>query len=152
MKVIFVIGMANAGKSTYIKEHLSEFHKVDLYDYQENIKTFADIWKSYEDVKDEVIEQLKTHDTVVFEHTLLKAERRAYYIEAFKEAYPDVELEVILCHPDLNTFKRNARNRHGVPLNDTRLENIYEDALSILEKPTESEGFTKVTEISNNKL
>ena len=147
MKVIFVMGIANAGKSTYIKEHLSEFPKVDLFDYQENIKTFDDIWKSYEDVKDEVIKQLKTHDTVVFEHTLLKAERRAYYIEAFKEAYHEVELEIILCHPDLETYKRNARNRHGVPLHDKMLENLYEDALSVLEKPTEAEGFSKVTEI-----
>lgn len=147
MKVIFVIGMANAGKSTYIKKHLSENPKVDLYDYQENIKTFDDILKSYEAVKDEVIEQLMIHDTVVFEHTLLKAVRRAYYIDAFKSVYPDVELEVILCHPDLDTFKRNARKRHGVPLHDTMLENLYEDALSVLEKPTEAEGFTKVTEI-----
>lgn len=147
MKVIFVMGIANAGKSTYIKEHLSEFPKVDLFDYQENIKTFDDIWKSYEDVKDEVIKQLQTHDTVVFEHTLLKAVRRAYYIEAFKAVYPDVELEVILCHPDLETFKRNARNRHGVPLHDTMLENIYDDALSVLEKPTKEEGFSTVTEI-----
>ena len=48
MKVIFVMGIANAGKSTYIKEHLSEFPKVDLFDYQENIKTIDDILKSLE--------------------------------------------------------------------------------------------------------
>ena len=104
-------------------------------------------FKSYEAVKDEVIEQLTIHDTVVFEHTLLKAVRRAYYIDAFKAVYPDVELEVILCHPDLETYKRNARNRHGVPLHDTMLENIYDDALSVLEKPTKEEGFSTVTEI-----
>ena len=64
-----------------------------------------------------------------------------------KQSIPDVELEVILCHPDLETFKRNARKRHGVPLHDKMLENLYEDALSVLEKPTEAEGFSKVTEI-----
>ena len=30
---------------------------------------------------------------------------------------------------------------------DKMLENLYEDALSVLEKPTEAEGFSKVTEI-----
>ena len=46
-------------------------------------------------------------------------------IDAFKAVYPDVELEVILCHPDLETFKRNARKRHGVSLHDKILENLY---------------------------
>lgn len=147
MKVLFVMGIANAGKSTYIKNHLSDFPKVDLYKYQENIKTIDDIWKSYEDVKDEVIKQLKTNDTVVCEHTLLKAERRAYYIEAFKEAYPDIELEIILCHPNLEAYKRNARRRHAVELNDEYLENRYEENVSVLEKPTKAEGFTKVKEV-----
>lgn len=32
-------------------------------------------------------------------------------------------------------------------LHDTMLENIYEEALSVLEKPTKEEGFSTVTEI-----
>ena len=57
--IIFVIGPACSGKSTYINKYYPNYKKVDLYDYQSNSKTIPEILKSYEECKKALIEALK---------------------------------------------------------------------------------------------
>lgn len=144
-KVIFVMGIPCSGKSTYIKNNFPDATAIDLYDYQANIQTIEDVWKSYEAVKDEIIKRLESEDLVICEHTLLKAERREYYLHALKEAYPGINCEIILCRTDIDTYKRNHVARHGEPATDDFIKNRYNGFLEVLEEPTESEGFSKVS-------
>ena len=138
------MGIPCSGKSTYIKSNFPDIETVDLYDYQENINTIEDVWKSYEAVKDELIKKLQTEDFVICEHTLLKLERREYYLHALQEAYPEITFEIILCCPSFDEYKRNHIARHGGPETDEFIENRYNGFLEVLEEPTEAEGFSKV--------
>lgn len=144
-KVIFVIGIPCSGKSSYIKNNFPDATAIDLYDYQANIQTIEDVWKSYEAVKDEIIKRLESEDVVICEHTLLKAERREYYLHALKETYPGINFEIILCQPDIDTYKRNHVARHGEPATDDFIDNRYNGFLEVLEEPIETEGFSKVS-------
>ena len=144
-KVIFVMGIPCSGKSSYIQNNFPDVATIDLYDYQANIQTIEDVWKSYESVKDEIIKRLGNEDVVICEHTLLKAERREYYIHALKEAYPKINCEIILCRPDIDAYKRNYMARHGEPVTDDFIKNRYDGFLEVLEEPTEAEGFSKVS-------
>ena len=144
-KVIFVMGIPCSGKSTYIQNNFPDATAIDLYDHQASIQTIEDVWKSYESVKDEIIKRLKNEDVVICEHTLLKAERREYYLHALKETYPEIAFEIILCQPDIDTYKRNYVARHGKPVTDDFIKNRYNGFLEVLEEPTEAEGFSKVS-------
>lgn len=144
-EVIFVMGIPCSGKSTYIKNNFPGVAAVDLYDYQENIKTIEDVWKSYEVVKDELIKKLQTEDLVVCEHTLLRAERREYYLHALQEAYPEIIFEIILCSPSFDEYKRNYIKRHEKTFVDELIKDNYDNYMEVLEEPTEAEGFSKVS-------
>ena len=58
-EVIFVIGIAGSGKSTYIKNNYPDYKKIDLYDYQSHFMCVAEVLQSYEDCKRDVVEAVK---------------------------------------------------------------------------------------------
>lgn len=137
-EVVFVIGVSCAGKSTYIKKYYSDYKKVDLYDYQRKAMSVADVWQSYEDCKQELIESMKTCDKVVMEHTLLKKIRRIPYIEAVRQ-FEDVHLTCVLINPSVDRILENEELRG---LHKSR-EGIL-DNLEILEIPEDGDGFDKI--------
>ena len=148
MKIIFVIGPACAGKSTYIKNNFSDFEKIDLYDFQKDYPFlgYEEVVESYDKCKDALIEAIKSNKNVVMEHTLLRAIRREVYIDAVKEL-GDYKIECVLIKPSAEVLADRQKQR-GIPYSIERAK----DELDVLEDPTEDEGFSKITIIEYNDL
>lgn len=142
MRIIFVMGIAGSGKSTYIKENFTDFTVVDLYDFQQNCYTIQDCWKSYMDAKDALIEAIKKGENVILEHTLLKAERRKIYVDAVREI-TNVPIEIILINPEFNVLVERHKKRN-IYLSDDYIKSN----LDVLEIPTKEEGFETISIIN----
>lgn len=140
MKISIVMGIAGAGKSTYIKEHFEDIKVIDLFDFQEDINLFStdDIMKSYEACRDALIEEIKKGNDVVLEHTLLKAKRRKMYIDAIREV-TDAPIECILIYPKKEELKRRKIKR-----NIFSCDEHIDAEISTLEIPKVEEGFSNV--------
>lgn len=144
MRIIFVMGPACAGKSTFIKENFPEFKKIDLYDFQERWVTVENVMKSYEECLKALLDVIKNKEDVVLEHTFLKAIRRKAYIDAIKEI-TDTPIEAYFLFPSDEELKENAKQR-GIKLNEKTIQ-LYRE---IAEFPTIEEGFAQVTLIRKN--
>lgn len=149
MKITFVMGIACSGKSTYISENFKDRKIIDLYDFQENKFTYQEIYNSYIETENALIKAIKNGEDVVLEHTLLKGIRRKMYIDAVREI-TDEPIEIILINPEIKTMVNRRAERFGLSLDIE--PNCFEDLelqikeeLSVLEIPTEDEGFSNVT-------
>ena len=110
MNVYFVIGPSCAGKSTYIQNNLPDVLKIDLLDYQKDPFSVSDIFKSYEDCKNALIEAVKTGKDVVLEHTMLMSKRRPPYIEAVRQNC-DCKLICIVLKPNVKDLQERQEKR-----------------------------------------
>lgn len=138
MKIIFVMGFAGSGKSTYIKEQFKDMKVLDLYDYQENCWTYDTVWDSYMRIKDDLIEAIKNNEDVVMEHTLLKAIRRKIYIDAVREV-TDCPISIVFVNPTREVLKERRKKR-GLNFGDKNIDMEME----VLEAPSLEEGFDKI--------
>ncbi len=140
MQIIFVIGPACAGKSTYIKNNFPNFKVIDLYDFQKNYTFlgYNECFESYEKCKDALIEAIKNNENVVMEHTLLKAIRRKVYIDAVKEL-GDYGIECICIKPSPEVLNKRKELRNI----KSKIEWDKEE-LDLLEIPTIEEGFSNI--------
>lgn len=145
MKVTFVIGVAGAGKSTFIKNNFDKDTAIiNLYNYQKNmLLTFKNLQKSYEDCMEDLKKACKEGKDVVLEHTLLKKMRRLPYIQAVREV-TDAPIDIVVLNPSAETVKER-RAKRGI--NDT-IENIRQD-IEILEFPDADEGYNSITYIED---
>lgn len=143
MSIIIVAGPTCAGKSTFIKENFADREIVDLFDFQENIVFFStdSIMRSYEECRDALIQKIKEGKQVVLEHTLLKAIRRKFYIDAIREITNE-PIEIYFLIPEREIYREQLRKRKQ-PTDDDFIDSSY----SILEIPTKEEGYDKVTVI-----
>ena len=145
MKIIFVIGPAGSGKSTYIKKNFPDAKVVDLWDFQENLRRFSveEIFETYKMAEDALKETIKknlnTDNTVILEHTLLKAKRRPQYIGAVR-SITDVPIEVHVMNPSIEIYKERCKSKGISP----RI-----DELELLEIPVEEEGFSYIKVIKD---
>lgn len=139
-KVIFVIGAPCSGKTHFIREHYPEAKVIDLWDYQkeEPFLTLPVVIESYRKAKEAVTEAIQSaeEDIVVLEHTMLRAKRRAEYIEAVKK-YDGVTLLCYAIMPDDKTHRRYCESR------ECRYGHI-KAARDIFEIPKVEEGFDEV--------
>ncbi len=140
MQIIFVIGPACAGKSTYIKNNFPDFKVIDLYDFQKDYAFlgYDECVKSYEKCKDALIEAIKNNENVVMEHTLLRAIRREVYINAVKEL-GDYEIECVCIKPSPEVLNKRKELRNI----KSKIEWDKEE-LDFLEIPTIEEGFSNI--------
>lgn len=147
MRITFVMGMACAGKSTYIKEHFPNTTVIDLYDFQKNKKFlgYDEIATSYEECKDAVLKAIKRGEDVVMEHTLLKAIRRKPYIDAIREI-TDAPIDIVLINPELHTLAARSQRRGSFSS-----ESYLKSNLEILEIPTKEEGFENITIVEDKE-
>lgn len=147
-KVVFVMGIAGSGKSTYIKENFKDYKIIDLYDFQKDKLMFSvdDVWKTYVEAKDAILEAIKNNEDVVLEHTLLRAERRKFYIDAIREI-SNIPIEIILINPSIENLERNYSIRYPEKKKKYLKEHILQN-LEVLEIPSIEEGFDRVTIIS----
>lgn len=141
--IIFVIGPACSGKSTYINKYYPNYKKIDLYDYQSNSRTIPDILKSYEECKKALIEALKENDNVILEHTLLRTIRREPYIQAVREITTD-PINCIVMYPSPEILVKNSEKRK-LNFNIETAKNY----LNTLELPTNNDGFNKIDIITS---
>lgn len=137
-----VMGIPCSGKSYFIEKNFPNIKKIDLYDYQKEL-SYDKIWDSYVAVKDEIIKCIKNKEDFIVEHTLLRAERRKYYIDEIRKVTDeDIALYFVSC--DDKTYKEHC-NKRGIPY-------ICLDEnpnMEILEKPMLSEGFKEIHFIEN---
>ena len=140
----FVIGPACSGKSKFIETQFPHALVIDLWDFQKDYKLFniENILQSYKKAKDALITTIEANpgSDIVLEHTLLKAARRAPYLDEVRE----VTNQQIVCYvlkPDIETYEKFCQERE-VP------ESYYE--FELLEMPSKGEGFEKIFVIKPN--
>lgn len=143
--IVFVMGPACAGKSTFIKHNFPDFKKIDLYDYeQKNGFSFEGVYQAYEECRIDLIDAVNKKENVVLEHTLLKAIRRKVYIDSIREI-TDEDIVAYFIYPSDKQLESNAKKRN-ISFFKGELENIRE----IAEMPTIDEGFSEVNIITKN--
>ena len=169
MKTVrFIIGPPSAGKTTERQNNpdLRELPFVDLYDIQYELypetggSNTDEVWRSYEASRERLLALLDENDDVVFEHTLLKKQRRPYYIDAIREKYPDAVLVCYYVYPEREEHAyRSEKRRLILDGRESEIENLR-DKMSegngsygqmewdMFEVPEESDGFDKVVHIS----
>ena len=111
-QVIFVMGAPGSGKSTFIKKNLSfkNFQVLDLFDFQnEFMNTAKKVAMSYIALKKKLLELINNDESVIVEHTLLKAKRRAYYLKALKRYR--VPITGYFLDPSIEEFKKRKTGR-----------------------------------------
>lgn len=141
-----VMGMPFSGKSHFIKKHFPNLKKIDLFDFQQEYMTVEQCWQSYVDAKDAMINAIKNKEGFVFEHTLLKAIRRQYYIEEIRKV-TDEPIEIYCINCDKETYIEHSKMR-----NTPSSEFMYNVNIETLEIPTKDEGFENVFIITNNTI
>ena len=131
-KIHFVLGPSGCGKTVFIKQHpvLSALPRYDILSYQTLLNsswTARSILESYVVHRRAWLNFIESHPTadVVVEHTLLRAVRRAYYLDKVK----DLGYHVVCWCP-------------------TRPEGALDPAWDVFERPTHEEGFNEIKEIS----
>ena len=139
MNVYFVIGPSCAGKSTYIQNNFPNVLKIDLLDYQKDLFSISDVFKSYEDCKNALIEAVKTGKDVVLEHTMLMCKRRPPYIEAVRQNC-DCKLICIVLKPSARKLQNRQKKQYGYRPDITHAKEM----LNILEIPSKDEGFDEI--------
>lgn len=140
MPITIVMGPPCSGKSTFIKENFKDSTVIDLFNFQARTRpSFDSVWKSYVDCAEKLKECIKEgKKNIVLEHTLLRKERREWYISQIREVSND-DIEIYCIVPSKDTLIKRAKSRHR-PITDISAE----DVLNILEIPTKDEGYSKV--------
>ena len=136
--VVFVIGPACAGKSTFIQNNFPDYKVINLYDYQKHFMTVDEVWESYLKCRDDLKDAIKNNENVVLEHTLLKKERRVMYIEAVKEV-TDSPIDIYVMLPDIETLLERRKERKIITS-----RKMTESELEMCDIPTHEDGFNKI--------
>lgn len=144
MRIVFVMGPACGGKSTFINKNFSEFKKIDLFDFQTDFMSVEEVAESYKRCMEALLDVIRNNEDVVLEHTFLKAKRRKVYIDAIKQI-TNVPIEAYFIFPSDEEMIKNARQR-GIRLTNTTINGYRE----IADFPTVDEGFETVTIITKN--
>lgn len=142
-QVIFVMGMSGVGKSFYIKEQFPHAHVLDLLDFQKALWADGEllsterhlelVWQSYHDLRSAISKALAEHPIVIVEHTLLRAERRAFYLDVLK----DGEAKII------GHFLTTTQEKY-LERNPGRGSYWYTGACEVQEIPTKAEDFDEL--------
>lgn len=129
MKLIFMSGPAGVGKSTHIKQHLSDATIVSGDAI--GIELGLEHEPNNGQVINTIIERVKQHmkdqeDTIVIDATMLNRTRRASILDQVRPDKTGYEVEVVMLHKPLAEIKRQNNQRTGserVP--DEHIENMY---------------------------
>lgn len=137
--------MSGSGKTTFIKENFPNHKVLDIWEYQnvfynmynedKHIPFVDRVLKSYELLKESILTEVKKkeYSTIIVEHTLLKANRREYYLTELISH--NVDIIAYFISPSKETFFKNNPKRN---IND------YDNSKQIQEIPNEIEGFNEI--------
>lgn len=150
MAIRIVMGTAYSGKSYFAKTHFPEALKLDIYEYQKQVKSegglldsFATLYEANERIKKDLVNAVAEHKDVVMEHTLFKCKRRIVYVDAVREVSEE-PIEIYLMRPSEDRLKANILERDGdKDDNDDFLKRLISLQKEI-EMPNPAEGFSKI--------
>lgn len=138
-KVIFVAGIAGAGKTTFIKNNFPNYEKLDMFDYQSKYTFLGpkEMLMCITESKGHLIKLIKQGKNVVFESTFLTKRQRKTYLKAIKKFNP-YTIIYYLDKSDEEIYKNNEKRK-------TYMDSyMLEQCREILEIPQLSEGFNEV--------
>ena len=127
MTIHFVIGPAGSGKTTYRVREFPQLWAVDIHRHQwwlGNDSPSRDVRLSYSTHRRAVMRHALIGWDFVIEHTMLRAQRRAYYINKLRA-------NRLVCH--YTTWPGCCPD----------------DVMDVYELPTIAEGFDELVEIPN---
>lgn len=128
-KIHFVIGPAGSGKSTYIAKDFKGYICLDIWHYQKHLTLGSGttaILRSYATHRRDCINIANAiKGDFVIEHTLLRPERRKYYIDKLKK------FGSLICHYTTDT-------------------GWFSEAELVYKHPTLEEGFNELIEVIRN--
>lgn len=161
--VTFVIGAPATGKTTFINNHFSDSGNtviLDIYNYQQaaykeagfskNIplgQEFKCLYKANENLLVDIIKALQEGKNVVVEQTLYKAKRRIAYIDAIRNSFENIAIEVYVMCPSDSVWEAYISERNLID----SIQRLRANAKEI-EFPNPSEGFDEIYEVINNKI
>ena len=162
--VTFVIGAPATGKTTFINNHFSDSGNtviLNVYDYQQaaykeagfskNIPLgrheFKCLYKANQNLLFDIIKALQEGKNVVVEQTLYKAKRRIAYIDAIRNSFENIAIEVYVMCPSDAVWEEHINERKLID----SIQRLRANAKEI-EFPNPSEGFDKIYEVINNDI
>ena len=150
MSIRIIMGTAYSGKSYFTQNHFPESLKLDIYEYQHQVKSecilpdgFATLYEANERIKKDLVDAVAQHKDVVMEHTLFKCKRRIVYVDAIREI-SDEPIELYLMWPSEELLKSNIQKRDGDREDNDYFFEQMKNIQKEIEMPNPAEGFSKI--------
>lgn len=155
-KIIFVIGGAATGKTTFIKRRFSDKTAgiFNVWDYQcreygdeECMSGWRKLFRANEELLNDILKFAEKSDSdIIVEHTLFMAKRRIAYIDEIRKA-TDAEIEFYVMQPSDGQWESNIRARG---LRDGL--NRYKSEMDVFEFPNSAEGIDAIYEVKDGNI
>lgn len=158
-KLIFIIGVPATGKTFFIDQNFrdKDAEILDVLDYQQRAYKAVDsreknfrtrcLMAANDNLLSDIIERLLQNRNLVVEHTLYKAKRRIGYIDAIREAVPDVRIEMYVMHPSDSLWQSNMQKRNM----EASFQDYKEEAAE-MEFPNVAEGIDAIFEVADGTV
>ena len=150
MAIRIIMGTAYSGKSYFTQTHFPEELKLDIYEYQKQVKNegilpdgFAILYEANERIKKDFVSAVAEHKDVVMEHTLFKCKRRIVYVDAIREV-SDEPIELYLMYPSEERLRANILKRDGDRDDNDDVLKQLKNLQKEIEMPNQAEGFSKI--------
>lgn len=155
-KIIFVMGGAATGKTTFFKRRFSDkpvrFFDIKMYQCREyGDEKYMSGWRKLLRANEELLNDIlkfaaKFDFDIIVEHTLFMAKRRIAYIDEIRKA-TDAEIEFYVMQPSDEQWESNIRARG--------LEgglNRYKSEMEVFEFPNSAEGIDAIYEVKDGNI
>ncbi len=160
-RLIIVMGVSGAGKTHFVREHFPQWAPhFEISSYQQRLIAEAgnpesmDFLSYYnllaeanEDILQAVIQALQAGEDVVMEHTLYKAMRRVAYIEAIREAVPEVTIDIYVITPSHERLRANIELSER--LESKEYPRILRELETQVEFPNIAEGYAQIYKVTD---
>lgn len=159
-RLVIVMGVSGAGKTHFVQEHFPQWRQFEISTYQQHLIAEAgnpesmDFLSYYnllaeanEAILQDVIRALQAGEDVVMEHTLYKAMRRVAYIEAIREAVPEVTIDIYVIIPSHERLRANIELSER--LESKEYSRILRELEAQVEFPNIAEGYAKIYKVTD---
>ncbi len=162
-RLIIVMGVSGAGKTHFVQEHFPQWRHFEISTYQQRLIAEAgnpqsmDFLSYYnllaeanEAISQDVIQALQVGEDVVMEHTLYKSMRRVAYIEAIREAVPEVTIDIYVITPSPERLHVNIEMSER--LESEEYPRILRELETQVEFPNIAEGYAKICKVTDTGI